>query len=109
MLGFEVQGGWRDVKSSVVVTTLQYLMGGGGSFSAGGPGIPSLVPWGLPLGSPQAPITDAVVSLCSLFLSGVLFCSHHLITACVPAKALYLQTYKTSAQRQVPAATAQYS
>ncbi len=39
MLGFEVQGGWRDVKTSVVMTALQYLMGGGGSFSAGGPGI----------------------------------------------------------------------
>lgn len=38
MLGFEVQGGWRDVKTSVVMTALQYLMGGGGSFSAGGPG-----------------------------------------------------------------------
>lgn len=39
MLGFEASGGWRDVKGSVVMTVLQYLMGGGGSFSAGGPGI----------------------------------------------------------------------
>lgn len=38
MLGFEVKGGWRDVKGSVAITALQYLMGGGGSFSAGGPG-----------------------------------------------------------------------
>ena len=38
MLGFEVQGGWRDVNASVTMTVLQYLMGGGGSFSAGGPG-----------------------------------------------------------------------
>ena len=38
MLGFEASGGWRDVKGSVVMTVLQYLMGGGGSFSAGGPG-----------------------------------------------------------------------
>lgn len=38
MLGFEVKGGWRDVKGSVTMTALQYLMGGGGSFSAGGPG-----------------------------------------------------------------------
>lgn len=38
MLGFEVKGGWRDVKGSVAMTALQYLMGGGGSFSAGGPG-----------------------------------------------------------------------
>ena len=41
MLGFEVEGGWRDVKASVVMTVLQYLMGGGGSFSAGGPGTAS--------------------------------------------------------------------
>ncbi|KAL3161970.1 hypothetical protein ABBQ38_009050 [Trebouxia sp. C0009 RCD-2024] len=38
MLGFEAPGGWRDIKGSVVMTVLQYLMGGGGSFSAGGPG-----------------------------------------------------------------------
>ncbi len=29
------QGGWRDVKGSVAMTVLQYLLGGGGSFSAG--------------------------------------------------------------------------
>lgn len=38
VLGFEAPGGWRDFKSSVVATLLQMLMGGGGSFSAGGPG-----------------------------------------------------------------------
>lgn len=38
MLGFEAAGGWRDVPSSVAVTVLQFLLGGGGSFSAGGPG-----------------------------------------------------------------------
>jgi processing peptidase subunit alpha len=38
MLAFEYQGGWRDVKGSVAMTVLQYLLGGGGSFSAGGPG-----------------------------------------------------------------------
>lgn len=43
MLGFEAPGGWRDVKGSVVMTVLQYLMGGGGSFSAGGPGENCLV------------------------------------------------------------------
>lgn len=30
-----MQGGWRDVKGSVAMTVLQYLLGGGGSFSAG--------------------------------------------------------------------------
>lgn len=38
MLGFEAAGGWRDVPGSVAVTVLQFLLGGGGSFSAGGPG-----------------------------------------------------------------------
>ena len=38
LLGYEFKGGWRDVKGSVVMTVLQMLMGGGGSFSAGGPG-----------------------------------------------------------------------
>lgn len=37
-LAFEFPGGWRDVRGSVAVTVLQYLLGGGGSFSAGGPG-----------------------------------------------------------------------
>ena len=35
ILAFEYQGGWRDVKGSVAMTVLQYLLGGGGSFSAG--------------------------------------------------------------------------
>ena len=38
MLGFEAAGGWRDVSGSVAITVLQFLLGGGGSFSAGGPG-----------------------------------------------------------------------
>ncbi|KAK9804007.1 hypothetical protein WJX73_000007 [Symbiochloris irregularis] len=38
MLAFEFPGGWRDVKGSVAVTVLQFLLGGGGSFSTGGPG-----------------------------------------------------------------------
>lgn len=38
VLVFEYAGGWRDVKGSVAMTVLQYLLGGGGSFSAGGPG-----------------------------------------------------------------------
>lgn len=38
VLAFEFSGGWRDVKGSVAMTVLQYLLGGGGSFSAGGPG-----------------------------------------------------------------------
>lgn len=32
---WRAQGGWRDVKGSVAMTVLQYLLGGGGSFSAG--------------------------------------------------------------------------
>jgi len=38
MLAFESPGGWRDVDASVAATVLQFLLGGGGSFSAGGPG-----------------------------------------------------------------------
>jgi processing peptidase subunit alpha len=38
MLAFEFAGGWNDMKGSVAVTVLQFLLGGGGSFSAGGPG-----------------------------------------------------------------------
>ena len=37
-IAFELEGGWRDVKGSVAATVLQYLLGGGGSFSSGGPG-----------------------------------------------------------------------
>ncbi|XP_050234497.1 mitochondrial-processing peptidase subunit alpha [Mercurialis annua] len=37
-LAFEVPGGWLNDKEAVVLTVLQMLMGGGGSFSAGGPG-----------------------------------------------------------------------
>lgn len=37
-LAFEVPGGWRQEKESTALTVLQMLMGGGGSFSAGGPG-----------------------------------------------------------------------
>ena len=38
MLAFELQGGWKDVQASVAATVLQFLLGGGGSFSSGGPG-----------------------------------------------------------------------
>ncbi|ERN16185.1 hypothetical protein AMTR_s00030p00236070, partial [Amborella trichopoda] len=37
-LVFEVPGGWRDEKDAIITIVLQNLMGGGGSFSAGGPG-----------------------------------------------------------------------
>ncbi|XP_020253228.1 mitochondrial-processing peptidase subunit alpha-like isoform X2 [Asparagus officinalis] len=37
-LAFEVPGGWHQEKYSTALTVLQTLMGGGGSFSAGGPG-----------------------------------------------------------------------
>ncbi|XP_057536994.1 mitochondrial-processing peptidase subunit alpha-like [Amaranthus tricolor] len=37
-LGFELPGGWKKDKDAMIVTVLQMLMGGGGSFSAGGPG-----------------------------------------------------------------------
>eukprot|EP00268_Persea_americana_P045952 TRINITY_DN4709_c0_g1_i1.p1 TRINITY_DN4709_c0_g1~~TRINITY_DN4709_c0_g1_i1.p1 ORF type:complete len:513 (-),score=106.63 TRINITY_DN4709_c0_g1_i1:649-2187(-) len=37
-LAFEVPGGWHQEKEAAAVTVLQTLMGGGGSFSAGGPG-----------------------------------------------------------------------
>ncbi|XP_020577824.1 mitochondrial-processing peptidase subunit alpha-like isoform X2 [Phalaenopsis equestris] len=37
-IAFEVPGGWHKEKDAMAVTVLQMLMGGGGSFSAGGPG-----------------------------------------------------------------------
>lgn len=37
-LAFELPGGWLKDKDAMVLTVLQMLMGGGGSFSAGGPG-----------------------------------------------------------------------
>ncbi|KAE8655480.1 profilin-1 isoform 1 [Hibiscus syriacus] len=37
-LAFEVTGGWNNEKDSVTLTVMQMLMGGGSSFSAGGPG-----------------------------------------------------------------------
>ncbi|KAB1209254.1 Mitochondrial-processing peptidase subunit alpha [Morella rubra] len=37
-LGFELPGGWHKEKEAVILTVLEVLMGGGGSFSAGGPG-----------------------------------------------------------------------
>lgn len=40
MLAFEYQGGWSDFEGSIAVTVLQFLLGGGGSFSSGGPGAP---------------------------------------------------------------------
>lgn len=38
ILAFEVPGGWHDMKTSISATVLQFLLGGGGSFSSGGPG-----------------------------------------------------------------------
>ncbi|GFR42591.1 hypothetical protein Agub_g3518 [Astrephomene gubernaculifera] len=38
LLAFEYGGGWRDVHGAVVMTVLNYLLGGGNSFSSGGPG-----------------------------------------------------------------------
>ncbi|XP_042000195.1 mitochondrial-processing peptidase subunit alpha-like [Salvia splendens] len=37
-MAFEVPGGWIKEKDAMTLTVLQMLMGGGGSFSAGGPG-----------------------------------------------------------------------
>uniref|UniRef100_A0A5B6YHQ8 Uncharacterized protein n=1 Tax=Davidia involucrata TaxID=16924 RepID=A0A5B6YHQ8_DAVIN len=37
-LAFEIPGGWLKEKEAMTLTVLQMLMGGGGSFSAGGPG-----------------------------------------------------------------------
>ncbi|XP_044472123.1 mitochondrial-processing peptidase subunit alpha-like [Mangifera indica] len=37
-LAFELPGGWHNEKEAMTLTVLQMLMGGGGSFSAGGPG-----------------------------------------------------------------------
>lgn len=37
-MAFEMPGGWRNVKAAVEMTVLQYLLGGGASFSSGGPG-----------------------------------------------------------------------
>jgi processing peptidase subunit alpha len=37
-IAFELPGGWRDLKGSVAVTVMQFLLGGGGAFSSGGPG-----------------------------------------------------------------------
>nr|KYP54276.1 hypothetical protein KK1_000459 [Cajanus cajan] len=37
-IAFEVPGGWNKEREAIVLTVLQMLMGGGGSFSAGGPG-----------------------------------------------------------------------
>lgn len=54
-VAFEFAGGWKDLKGSVAVTVLQFLLGGGGSFSAGGPGeIHSHLP--AELSSPRCPL-----------------------------------------------------
>ncbi|KAK8568647.1 hypothetical protein V6N13_106548 [Hibiscus sabdariffa] len=37
-LAFELPGGWHNEKEAIILTVLQILMGGGGSFSSGGPG-----------------------------------------------------------------------
>merc|ERR1719396_67479 len=38
ILAFECPGGWQDVKGTVATVVLQHMLGGGGSFSSGGPG-----------------------------------------------------------------------
>ena len=40
----QVPGGWHDMKTSIATTVLQFLLGGGGSFSSGGPGALHLPP-----------------------------------------------------------------
>lgn len=37
-LGFEMKGGWKNLKNATTISVLSTLMGGGVSFSAGGPG-----------------------------------------------------------------------
>ncbi|XP_028806491.1 mitochondrial-processing peptidase subunit alpha [Neltuma alba] len=37
-LAFQLPGGWHKLKEAMILTVLQMLLGGGGSFSAGGPG-----------------------------------------------------------------------
>ncbi|KAF5743019.1 mitochondrial-processing peptidase subunit alpha [Tripterygium wilfordii] len=37
-LAFELPGGWHEEKDAMTLSVLQMLMGGGGSFSTGGPG-----------------------------------------------------------------------
>ncbi|XP_062232085.1 mitochondrial-processing peptidase subunit alpha-like [Phragmites australis] len=37
-LAFEVPGGWLQERDATIMTVMQTLMGGGGSFSSGGPG-----------------------------------------------------------------------
>ncbi|KAM3336348.1 hypothetical protein ACQJBY_030377 [Aegilops geniculata] len=37
-LAFEVPGGWLNERDATIMTVIQTLMGGGGSFSSGGPG-----------------------------------------------------------------------
>jgi processing peptidase subunit alpha len=37
-LGFEMKGGWKELKNTTALSVLVTMMGGGGSFSAGGPG-----------------------------------------------------------------------
>lgn len=37
-LAFELPGGWNNLKDCMTLNVLQMLLGGGGSFSAGGPG-----------------------------------------------------------------------
>lgn len=35
---FQLPGGWHKLKDAMILTVLQMLLGGGSSFSAGGPG-----------------------------------------------------------------------
>lgn len=54
----QVPGGWRSMKTSIAVTALQFLLGGGGSFSSGGPGQPpSIAPVSQPALSNDACFT----------------------------------------------------
>lgn len=38
ILAFEYKGGWKDVQGAATMVTLTHLLGGGSSFSSGGPG-----------------------------------------------------------------------
>ena len=67
MLAFEFAGGWSDFKGSIAVTVLQFLLGGGGSFSSGGPGA-SLTPSVHP---PSMYIMSACVRGCELSRVGL--------------------------------------
>ena len=62
MLAFEFAGGWSDFKGSIAVTVLQFLLGGGGSFSSGGPGV--IFPAASVIQPPQPPQISLSSLLC---------------------------------------------